>query len=90
MSTPLTFLQIFKYISTWDNTDKMTVVHEYIYVYMHVYVYMHQYISMYIYMYIYMHRYLYKCVEESYLPSKRNSPESERLENAPLAILIST
>ena len=28
--------------------------------------------------------------EGSYLPSNRNSPESERIENAPLAILIST
>ena len=25
VSTPLTFLQIFKYISSWDNTDKMTL-----------------------------------------------------------------
>ena len=28
--------------------------------------------------------------EGSYLPCKRNSPESEQIENAPLAILIST
>ena len=28
--------------------------------------------------------------EGSYFPSKRNSPKSERIENAPLAILIST
>ena len=28
--------------------------------------------------------------EGSNLPSKRNSPKSERIENAPLAILIST
>ena len=28
--------------------------------------------------------------EGSYLPSNRNSPKSERIENAPLAILIST
>ena len=27
VSTPLTFLQIFKYISSWDNTDKMTLWH---------------------------------------------------------------
>ena len=33
-------------------------------------------------------RFAYK--EGSYLPSNRNSPESERIENAPLAILIST
>ena len=26
-STPLTFLQIFKYISSWDNNDKMTLWH---------------------------------------------------------------
>ena len=25
VSTPLTFLQIFKYISSWDNTDEMTL-----------------------------------------------------------------
>ena len=25
VSTPLTFLQIFEYISSWDNTDKMTL-----------------------------------------------------------------
>ena len=25
VSTPLTFLQIFKYISSWGNTDKMTL-----------------------------------------------------------------
>ena len=25
VSTPLTFLQIFKYISSWDNTDKMSL-----------------------------------------------------------------
>ena len=29
-------------------------------------------------------------MERSYLPSKRNSPKSERIENVPLAILIST
>ena len=28
VSTPLTFLQIFKYISSWDNTDKMTLWHK--------------------------------------------------------------
>ena len=28
--------------------------------------------------------------EGSYLPSNRNSPKSERVENAPLAILIAT
>ena len=28
--------------------------------------------------------------EGSYLPSNRNSPKSERIENAPLAILIFT
>ena len=28
--------------------------------------------------------------EGSYLPSNRNSPKSERIENAPFAILIST
>ena len=28
--------------------------------------------------------------EGSYLPSNRNSPKSERIKNAPLAILIST
>ena len=28
--------------------------------------------------------------EGSYLPSNRNSPKTERIENAPLAILIST
>ena len=28
--------------------------------------------------------------EGSYLPSNRNSPKSDRVENAPLAILIST
>ena len=27
VSTPLTFLQIFKYISSQDNTDKMTLWH---------------------------------------------------------------
>ena len=27
VSTPLTFLQIFKYISSWNNTDKMTLWH---------------------------------------------------------------
>ena len=27
VSPPLTFLQIFKYISSWDNTDKMTLWH---------------------------------------------------------------
>ena len=27
VSTLLTFLQIFKYISSWDNTDKMTLSH---------------------------------------------------------------
>ena len=31
-----------------------------------------------------------KLIEGSYLPSNRNSPKSERIENAPLAILIST
>ena len=31
----------------------------------------------------------YTSVEGSYLPSNRNSPRSERIENAPLAILIS-
>ena len=25
VSTPLTFLQISKYISSWDNTDKITL-----------------------------------------------------------------
>ena len=25
VSTPLTLLEIFKYISSWDNTDKMTL-----------------------------------------------------------------
>ena len=25
VNTPITFLQIFKYISSWDNTDKMTL-----------------------------------------------------------------
>ena len=25
VSTPLTFLKIFKYISSWDNTDKITL-----------------------------------------------------------------
>ena len=30
VSTPLTFLQIFKYISSWDNTDKMTLCAAYI------------------------------------------------------------
>ena len=29
-------------------------------------------------------------LEGSHLPSKRNSPKSERIENAPLAVLIST
>ena len=27
VSTPLTFLQVFKYISSWDNTDKITIWH---------------------------------------------------------------
>ena len=33
---------------------------------------------------------LYNIEEGSYLPSNRNSPKSERIENAPLAVLIST
>ena len=32
----------------------------------------------------------YNLEEGSYLPSNRNSPKSEGIENAPLAILIST
>ena len=27
MSKPFTFLQIFKYISSWDNTDKMKLLY---------------------------------------------------------------
>ena len=34
--------------------------------------------------------YVYMFEEGSYLLAKRNSPESERIENAPLVILIST
>ena len=33
----------------------------------------------------------YLCYKkESYIPNNRNSPKSERIENVPLAILIST
>ena len=38
----------------------------------------------------YLQCYIFSVEEGSYLPSNRNSPQSERIENAPLAVLIST